>query len=204
MKKFLVLMLALCLLLPGCGGEPEVTDPTQPEAPLPPLEAFLGYPEDVMREMLIGLHREAVLDVWGQPNEKLDGANADAFYMPKDPKYLVVYYDKENRVNVIKVSSRYDSTQVTAFSYADVQKAFPAGAKGVRTEGFRNTEASAVRNGWMALTRAKAECTISYISTSVAYDEASGMWQVTFSATGETLSVYLDSDGITRLVVHKT
>ena len=64
-----------------------------------------------------------------------------------------------------------------------------------------------------AVERAKNECTIEYNSTSEYYDMDADMWRIdfhtvvnnedgTFAILGERQSVYMDSDGVTQLIVY--
>ena len=77
----------------------------------------------------------------------------------------------------------------------------------IKQTGFRNVTACAVTDTVEAFERAKVECSISYDEMAVFYDSSADMWLV-FFFTSETnglpsdrQSVYLDGDGITRLIV---
>lgn len=74
----------------------------------------------------------------------------------------------------------------------------------IRTESFVNVTPSPVQTGEDAVRRAANECSFDFIDTTVYYDKETDMWCVLFwdcYAPGGGLSVYLDGDGITRLIV---
>ena len=90
------------------------------------------------------------------------------------------------------------------FSWSADQAAHPAGAEGVRTTGFVNTTARTIESAYDALTAAKAEYSLTYYSNcTVSFDEAAAMWKVAFAWTQNNSywTVYLDTSGITRLIV---
>ena len=77
----------------------------------------------------------------------------------------------------------------------------------IKQTGFRIVTKCAVTDTVEAFERAKVECSISYDEMAVFYDSSADMWLV-FFFTSETnglpsdrQSVYLDGDGITRLIV---
>lgn len=69
------------------------------------------------------------------------------------------------------------------------------------TEGFVNTTVSPVTNGEEAIERAKSECTIGYDNALAYYDKVESMWKVVFTGEKEQ-SVYMNTDGITTLIVY--
>ena len=77
----------------------------------------------------------------------------------------------------------------------------------IKQNGFYNITKCAVEDTVEAYERAKMECTISYDQVSVFYDSSTDMWQVYFftsetnGQSGDRQLVYLDGDGITRLIV---
>lgn len=90
------------------------------------------------------------------------------------------------------------------FSYTGVEAYYPEGAKGAMRSGFRNTISSPVTNAQEAFERAKNECVVSYDSVVVSYDDATAMYCVCFyteGVDGGDQLVYMDSNGITKLVV---
>ena len=90
------------------------------------------------------------------------------------------------------------------FSYAGVEAYYPEGSAGAMRSGFRNTAASPVANAEEAFERAKGECIVSYNAAVVSYDDATDMYCVCFyteGAKGGDQLVYMDSNGITKLVV---
>ena len=90
------------------------------------------------------------------------------------------------------------------FSYEEVQKHFPEGAPGVKTDGFRNVTTTPVLNATDAAERAKAECTVEYDTVRVRYDRTTDIWEVCFLAhhPGGGQDVYLNGDGMTQLIVY--
>lgn len=74
-----------------------------------------------------------------------------------------------------------------------------------KTEGFVNVEVSPVTNSEEAIARAKRELN-EYIVTSVSYDHVERMWRVEFQKYGpdgyDYIYVYLNSDGITQMIVY--
>ena len=77
----------------------------------------------------------------------------------------------------------------------------------VKQNGFHNITKCDVQDTVEAYERAKMECSISYDRVSVFYDSSADMWQVYFftsetnGQSGDRQLVYLDGDGITRLIV---
>ena len=96
-------------------------------------------------------------------------------------------------------------SSIGSFSFANDSKTYKAGEPGVISQGFKNTSESPVRNSTEAAERAKNECTIGYDTVTVLYDGWDNMWSVTFytrGTLGGCQTVYLDSKGITRLIVY--
>ncbi|MBQ1195105.1 MAG: hypothetical protein IIX44_02555 [Clostridia bacterium] len=94
---------------------------------------------------------------------------------------------------------------IKRFSFENDSKTYKAGEPGVISQGFKNTSESPVRNSTEAAERAKNECTIGYDAVTVLYDGWDNMWSVTFytrGTLGGCQTVYLDSKGITRLIVY--
>ncbi len=75
----------------------------------------------------------------------------------------------------------------------------------MRASGFVNTEELPVEDAETAIQRAGEECTVTYDTVSAWYDSTADMWKVSFSTTGMAggdQCVYLDGDGVTRLIVY--
>lgn len=99
----------------------------------------------------------------------------------------------------------FSGVQVLSFSYGEDQELYPEDSPGVKSGGFQNTTQAAVSSGQEAAARAKGECTVQYDSVQVYYDGTADMWKVVFYAEGTaggSQSVYLDSLGVTRLIVY--
>ena len=99
-----------------------------------------------------------------------------------------------------------------AFSWEEDQTAYPAGSGEVRTKNFVNTQAQTILCAQDAIDIALADCTLPASAglepgtnmMQAYYDETAKMWKVEFTASWDDSiyqAVYLDSQGITRLVV---
>lgn len=89
------------------------------------------------------------------------------------------------------------------FDYGEVLKNTSRGG-GVKTESFNNTS-KVTDEDFDVVELAKNECTVEYDKYSVALDDYNGIWRVTFymsDTAGGSQEVYIDSDGITRLIVY--
>lgn len=126
-------------------------------------------------------------------------------------EYIVVFHEKEDFDEYTTYG--YESVfrlivheqAVKSFSFATVKEIYKPGDPGVKTSGFKNKSESSVANSTEAVERAKNECTIGYDTVTVLHDGWDDVWSVTFSTCG-TLggcqTVYLDSKGITLLIVY--
>ena len=109
--------------------------------------------------------------------------------------------------------SRVSKEQAAGFSYEEAAAVFLSdrvkfnGETEIKKNGFLNITKCAVEDTVEAYERAKTECTISYERVAVFYDSSYDMWQVFFFTSGpnghsgDRQLVYLDGDGITRLIV---
>ncbi len=126
--------------------------------------------------------------------EVVDGSGCD----PEITEYTV-------RCNECIFKFIVPESSVGSFSFANDSKTYKAGEPGVISQGFKNTSESPVTNSADAAERAKGECTIEYDTVTVLHDGWDEVWSVTFSTRG-TLggcqTVYLDSRGITLLIVY--
>ena len=102
---------------------------------------------------------------------------------------------------------------LASFSYEEDAATYTDGAPGVNPNAFVNRDTSPIENQTTALERAKNECTIEYNATSAYYDSDADMWRIDFltvvhnengavATSGDCQSVYMNSDGITQLVVY--
>lgn len=94
-----------------------------------------------------------------------------------------------------------------SFSWAAASATYLPGDPGVKTEGFVNTSqrAAAVLTPADAVIRALSEVTVEYNEVWVFYDRDAGMYHISFGLKGipgGDESVYLDVDGVTRLIVY--
>lgn len=75
---------------------------------------------------------------------------------------------------------------------------------GVKREGFVNTEKTEIKNAEQAVELAKKECKSEYKNIRVGYDKKQKVYRVSFGTPdvdGGNVDVYIDSFGLTRLVV---
>ena len=107
------------------------------------------------------------------------------------------------------------SQSLASFSYEEDAAMYQAGDPGVKTTGFVNVDLFPIEDQNGAVERARNECTIEYNTTSEYYDAHTEMWRVVFLTTaveqdgggiqavaGNCQSVYMSSDGVTRLIVY--
>ena len=102
-------------------------------------------------------------------------------------------YMNMNKVDVV----------VYEFSYEEDYKYFCEGLYSGRMTGFKNTTKKKIKTVNQAIRRAKNEVTIPYNHIIVCYDEECEMWLVSFGTKGTNdgcQNVYLDSDGLTKII----
>ena len=90
------------------------------------------------------------------------------------------------------------------FSFEEVCSYYEHETVGVKRDGFVNTEKTEIKNAEWAVELAKKECKTEYNSISVGYDKKQKVYRVSFSTPdvdGGNVEVYIDSYGVTRLVV---
>lgn len=91
------------------------------------------------------------------------------------------------------------------FSWEETQEQYKAQDAGAKTEGFANITEMHIGNAREAIERAKNEVTIKYNAVNVAFDADEVIWEILFytrDTLGGCQSVYLDQNGITRLIVY--
>ena len=110
--------------------------------------------------------------------------------------------------------SAESNTSLASFSFEEDRSIYMEGAPGVKTDGFLNVDAYPIDDQTVAVERAKNECTIEYNATSEYYDSLTDIWRIDFftlnrneqgqlvPTPGNSQSIYLNSDGITLLVVY--
>ena len=117
---------------------------------------------------------------------------------------------------IIGLSSCAKETEMLAlgsFSYEDIATHYKDGDAGVNPYPFVNVDKYPIDNQKSALDRATNECTIEYNTTSAYYDNETEMWRIAFLMVehveqephlfiDHSQDVYLDSDGITQLIVY--
>lgn len=102
---------------------------------------------------------------------------------------------------------------LASFSYEEDAATYKDGDPGVNPNEFVNVDIYPIENQDAAVERAKNECTIEYNATSEYYDDNADMWRIdfltvahseddTWATPGNCQSVYMNSDGITQLIVY--
>lgn len=94
---------------------------------------------------------------------------------------------------------------IPQFSYEGVLQTWGKDDPGVKTNGFQNTSETVISTSLQAIELAKNECTIEYDTTDVSYDSAASIWQAVFykaNTAGGGQTIYMDSDGVTCLIVY--
>ena len=106
-----------------------------------------------------------------------------------------------------------EHADIESFSYARDYADYRDGPA-VKTSGFVNNERAEINNPEQAVELAKKECTIAYGSINVAFDAEEKIYRVNFSigstvVDGQTVytlggdqSVYIDQNGVTKLIVY--
>lgn len=100
-----------------------------------------------------------------------------------------------------------------SFSYKEDAARYRDGDPGVNPNEFVNTDACPIENQDAAVERAKDECTVKYDAACGAYDDTADLWRIDFytaahsedgpwAVAGNCQSVYLNSDGVTQLIVY--
>lgn len=92
-----------------------------------------------------------------------------------------------------------------SFSYEEDTAVYKDGDPGVNPHEFANVNSQPIDSQDTALELAKNECTVEYNTTNIYYDCGTAMWKVAFFTAGilgGDQTVYLDGNGITRLVVY--
>lgn len=102
---------------------------------------------------------------------------------------------------------------LASFSYEEDAAIYKDGDPGVNPNEFVNVDVYPIEDQNAAVERAKNECTIEYNATSEYYDNDADIWRIdfftllqnendTWATLGNCQSVYLNSDGITQLIVY--
>lgn len=128
-----------------------------------------------------------------------EGTEEDAHY-----SIAVEIYDTAPE-EIAKVIDAQAVDKPIAFNWVEEQAAHPAGAEGVKSDGFVNTTPQGTVTLENVVAIAQKECTLEWQNTAVVfYDETADMWKVELGFSQDSTvcqTVYLDNQGITRLVV---
>ena len=119
-------------------------------------------------------------------------------------EYCKVEVHDTSAAEIAKVIAAQTVDKAPSFSWQEEQAKYPAGAEGVKTEGFVNTAPQGTVTLENVVSIARKECTMEWQNTAVAYyDESAEIWKVElgFSQDDSCQIVYLNNQGITQLVV---
>ena len=119
-------------------------------------------------------------------------------------EYCKVEVYDTSAAEIAKVIAAQVVDKAVSFSWKEDQAKYPAGAEGVKTEGFVNTAAQGTVTLGNVVSIARKECTMEWQNTAVVYyDESAEIWRVElgFSQDDCCQIVYLNNQGITQLVV---
>lgn len=101
-------------------------------------------------------------------------------------------------------NGRSDQLDVGTFSYTEDYTTYKD-EPGVKHSGFVNTEKTELKDTRQAVKLAKKECLVEYDTISVAFDENSAFYRVSFYKKGWCgggQTVYIDRNGVTQLMVY--
>lgn len=94
--------------------------------------------------------------------------------------------------------------ELAPFSWEQTAELWQEGDPGVRSHGFHNTTPQPVTDPEQAVELAQRECGTSWNTYAVTWDPVAQVWGVCFyteGTLGGCQTVYLDTEGLTRLVV---
>ncbi len=141
----------------------------------------------------------------------LKAENEDSYTSVSVGDEVVVYHNGEIaesyplQINTVYAIILKTPAEIPTFSYDEELIEYKENDPGVFYDGFKNTSTLEIASADEAIAKAENECTVEYDTTNVYYDEGTAMWKVNFSTAGMPggdQTVYLDSKGITRLVVY--
>ena len=162
-----------------------------------------------------------ILDSDGNVIKSTDSKEANGDILDSDGNVIKSTDSKKASVDILDSDGkptftlyRVSKEESAGFSYEEVEAVYLAdnniefnGKTEIKKNGFMNITKCTVEDTVEAYERAKMECSISYDRVSVFYDSSTDMWQVYFFTSGtngysgDRQLVYLDGDGITRLIV---
>ena len=94
---------------------------------------------------------------------------------------------------------------VESFQYKEDAALYKGDTAGIQREGFVNVSEQKIDTLQSAIERAGRECTVEYDAVRVYYDDTASIWKVVFYVSGTVggdQSIYLNSSGITQLIVY--
>lgn len=123
------------------------------------------------------------------------------------------FYTNKQELSQHNISNATTNQSLASFSYEEDVAAYQDGDPGVNSNEFVNVDIYPIDNQDAAVERAKNECTIEYNATNAYYDDHADMWRIVFytvayseddtwAILGNCQSVYMNSVGITQLIVY--
>lgn len=104
------------------------------------------------------------------------------------------------------ISSCKTDENIDSFSYEEHCNSFINDSSiGIQKDGFRNTTETSISTSEQAINIAKNEVTIEYNQTEAFYDKECDMYMVAFyteGMLGGCQNVYMNSEGITKLIIY--
>ena len=127
-----------------------------------------------------------------------------------DELYFTGMIGGDSAFDIVAIKPTTPEISCSTFSFDEILQAYPEGSPGAKYTGFKNTVQYPITAPEEAILLAQQECSINYSEIALAYDEGRAIWQVIFFPVSEnghiTLggdqSVYLDTNGITQLIVY--
>ena len=99
MKKLIALVLAFVCVLGLCACDSKKDIPFDL-----PFERVNECGQEELDEKLIGISREDLLAIWGEPDGHLSGFWGDTWQLDNEKgEHIIVYYDKDGIVENVKV-----------------------------------------------------------------------------------------------------
>ncbi len=105
---------------------------------------------------------------------------------------------------VFSLSACTSNVSVSEFSFSEDSSCWSDDEVGIKEDSFNNITETIVNSVEDVLNLAKNELTVAYDCISVAYDKETDLWRVDFwteSQLGGSQTVYIDSNGITKLCI---
>lgn len=145
-----------------------------------------------------------------------DGLTEQYFYLTQDTKSGEWTISDNTSPNILAACNQQNELtgqSLASFSYEEDAAIYKDGNPGVNPNKFVNVDVYPIETQSDAVERAINECTIEHNATSAYYDSNVDMWRIDFltvvhnedgivATPGNCQSVYMNSDGITQLIVY--